>query len=214
MPLQPPARSPARRSRLRAVASHTFLLSPLWPIGRGRPRARFTRLLSIRIRESWRISFHGIDSLVLREFAQRPLSSADDKLGLSIARLIETNESKAKRRTNLTLRWLNTLCIARTEPHIWFLRQEGDEISAPVVRSSAVTGDGGGGGGDGGFAPSQYVASAIRKERERGRERWREERWPPRLNFCVRSKKCRRPRLPIAAHWLRSTKDGATGLVQ
>ena len=34
-----------------------------------------------------------------------------------------------------------------------------------MVRSTAVTGDGGG-GGDGGFAPSQYVASAIRTERE------------------------------------------------
>lgn len=67
---------------------------------------------------------------------------------------------------NIILRWLNTLCIARTEPHIWFLRQEGDEISAPVVRLTAVPGDGGSGGGDGGFAPSQYVASAIRKERE------------------------------------------------
>ena len=50
-------------------------------------------------------------------------------------------------------------------------------------------------GGDGGFAPSQYVASAIRKEREKGR---REGRWPPRLHFCVRSKKCRADHRPTA----------------
>ena len=58
------------------------------------------------------------------------------------------------------------MCLAGMKPHIWFLRQEGDEISRSVGVSAAVGGDGGGG-----FAPSQYVASAIRKERERERER-------------------------------------------
>ena len=71
-----------------------------------------------------------------------------------------------------------------------------------MVRSSAVTGYGGGGGGDGGFAPSQYVASAIRKEREG--KRGEGGKMAAEIKFLRSLEK-----MPIAAHLLRSTKDRA-----